>query len=396
MSDAKKSVGDSERVAHASRVPGETSRRGADTGGETPPATRETRVPPSPLNRRGFLNAGLLATGGVAGWLSGCDKAPPPAPKDRKPLDQRFTYDISEYQKIDPAQLLFSESGQIPSGLQLPACIAIGAGDLLYVGGDQVIKIFDKNGNPREAITLAERPQAVVAAEQDRVFVAFKDHFEAFDAAGKSLLKSAALDAKAQLTSIAIAGEAVFVADAGNREVVRFDAQGKVAGRFGKLGSGDGNPGFLVPSPYFHLLAGSDGLLWVSNPGRHQVQAYTLDGKFELGWGQPAMCAEGFCGCCNPANFARMPDGRFVTSEKGLVRIKVYDAKGKFLGMVAGPSQLVKNEQTLSVYRVACDSAGRVLALQTVGAALAQPAGVASDAPTTTTSTIRIFVPKQI
>ena len=330
------------------------------------------------LNRRGFLNAGLLATGGVAGWLSGCDKAPqPPAPKDRKPLSKRFTYDVSEYEKIDPAQLLFSEAGQISTGLLTPTCIAISSGDLLYVGGDQVIKIFEKDGKPRSAIALGEQPQAVVAPEQDRVFVAFKDHFEAFDAAGKSLLKSAALDAKAQLTSIAVAGEAVFVADAGNREVVRFDAQGQVAGRFGKLGSGDGNPGFLVPSPYFHLLAGSDGLLWVSNPGRHQVQAYTLDGKFELGWGQPAMCAEGFCGCCNPAHFARMPDGRFVTSEKGLVRIKVYDAKGKFLGLVAGHKQLVKNEQSLPIYRVACDSAGRVFALDP------------------TTGNIRIFVPKQ-
>jgi hypothetical protein len=85
---------------------------------------------------------------------------------------------------------------------------------------------------------------------------------------------------------------------------------------------------------------------------------------------------EGFCGCCNPSSFARLPDGRFVTSEKGLVRIKVYDAKGKFLGLVAGHSQLVRKSQALPVYRVACDSAGRVLALDP------------------TTGNIRIFVPK--
>ena len=328
------------------------------------------------LNRRRFLNAGLVATGGVAGWVAGCDQAQqPPPPKDRKLLDKRFTYDVSEYEKIDPAQLLFSEVGQIPTGLQTAICLAIGAGDLLYVGGDQIIKIYEKDGKPRTAIALAGPPQAVVV-ERGRVFVAFKDHFEAFDAVGQLLLKSAALDSKAQLTAIAITGEAVFVADAGNREVVRFDAQGKVAGRFGRLGSGDGNPGFLVPSPYFHLLAGNDGLLWVNNPGRHQVQAYTLDGKFEFGWGQPAMCVEGFCGCCNPASFARLPDGRFVTSEKGLVRIKVYDPKGKFLGMVAGHHQLVKHEQAPPVYRVACDSAGRVLALDPISAA------------------VRIFVPK--
>ena len=277
---------------------------------------------------------------------------------------------------MDPALLLYAEAGQLATGLQTPSCLAVGAGDLLYVGGDQVIKIFGKDGQPQATLTLGDHPLAVVAAEQGRVGVAFLDHFEVFDSAGKLLLKSESLGAKAHLTAIAVAGEAVFVADAGNREVVRFDAQGKVAGRFGKFGNGDGNPGFLVPSPYFHLLTGADGLLWVANPGRHQVQAYTLDGKFELGWGQPAMCAEGFCGCCNPAHFTRLPDGRFVTSEKGLVRIKIYDAKGKFVGLVAGHTQLVKHEQTLPVYRVACDSAGRVLALDP------------------TTGNIRIFAPK--
>jgi len=33
-------------------------------------------------------------------------------------------------------------------------------------------------------------------------------------------------------------------------------------------------------------------------------------------------------------------DGRFVTSEKGLRRIKVYDAQGRFEALVATPEQL--------------------------------------------------------
>lgn len=334
-----------------------------------------TKQQPVRVSRRGFLNAGLVAAGGAAGWLSGCDQAQPPAPTDRKPLDKRFSYDVSEYEKVEPGQLLFAEVGQIPTGLQAASCLALDAEDVLYVGGDQVIKLFEKDGKPRSAIALSEPPQAI-AAEKGRVLVAFKDHFEVFDVAGKPLLKGEALGSKAHLTAIAATGDVVFVADAGNREVVRFDAAGKVLGRFGKIGSKDGTPGFVVPSPYFHLMIGSDGLLWVANPGRHQVQAHTLEGRFELGWGQPAMCVEGFCGCCNPSFFARLPDGRFVTSEKGLVRIKVYDAKGKFLGLVAGHSHLVKNNQNLPVYRVACDSAGRVLALDPL------------------TGTIRIFVPK--
>jgi hypothetical protein len=82
-----------------------------------------------------------------------------------------------------------------------------------------------------------------------------------------------------------------------------------------------------------------------------------------------------------------LPDGRFVTSEKGLNRIKIYDVKGKFIGVVAGTEQLVKdlelakracaNCQIGFGFPVACDAAGRVLALD--------PA----------TKDIRIFTPKR-
>ena len=35
-----------------------------------------------------------------------------------------------------------------------------------------------------------------------------------------------------------------------------------------------------------------------------------------------------------------LPDGGFVTCEKGLVRVKVHDEEGKVVGVVAGPDQL--------------------------------------------------------
>ncbi|MFH0759805.1 MAG: hypothetical protein V2B15_21125, partial [Bacteroidota bacterium] len=47
---------------------------------------------------------------------------------------------------------------------------------------------------------------------------------------------------------------------------------------------------------------------------------------------------DGFLGCCNPARIAVMEDGSFVTSEKGLVRIKIYDPSGRLKSVVASPS----------------------------------------------------------
>ena len=334
------------------------------------------------LNRRSFLNIGVLATGGVAGWLTGCEQRQPPAraKTDKPRLDGQFVYDISAFEHTDPALLLYSETAQIPTGLQAPTCIAVGADDTLFVGGDQAVRIFSKDGTPQTAMVLPAKPNALAPVNQGRLLVALKDHIEAYDRTGKLLFKGEPMGEQAVLTGLAWMGENIFVADAGHREVVRCDAAGKIVGRFGRLGSKDGTPGFLIPSPYFHALAGTDGLLWVNNSGRHHLEAYTPDGKLEAAWGQPAMSVEGFCGCCNPVYFARLPDGRFVTSEKGLNRIKIYAADGKFEGVVAGPEQLVRDREMARKacvdsqagygFDVACDSHGRVLALDPLARAV--------------------------
>jgi hypothetical protein len=126
---------------------------------------------------------------------------------------------------------------------------------------------------------------------------------------------------------------------------LRYNRSGKFIRRIGKKDKARNIPGFVVPSPYFDLAIAPDGLLRVVNPGRHRVEAYTYDGDFELAWGETSMRIEGFCGCCNPVNFALLPDGKFVTSEKGLPRIKIYDVDGTFMEVVAGPEHFDKNQK---------------------------------------------------
>jgi len=128
----------------------------------------------------------------------------------------------------------------------------------------------------------------------------------------------------------------------------------------------------VVPSPYFDLAMGPDGLLWVANPGRHQIEAYTAKGDRESAWGKFGNTLSDFTACCNPVNFAVMADGGFVTCEKGVVRIKVYDAGGSFTGVVAGPEQLTGGAWSISKtpeqrqhvrFDVAADNAGHVYVL---------------------------------
>jgi hypothetical protein len=131
-------------------------------------------------------------------------------------------------------------------------------------------------------------------------------------------------------------------------------------------------PGFVVPSPYFDLAIGPDGLLWVANPGRHQIEAYTAKGDLEFAWGRFGNNLEDFTGCCNPVNFAILGDGSFVTCEKGAVRVKVYNAGGVLTGVVAAPQQLIGGSRSISqtpdqhqqsILDVAVDASGLVYIL---------------------------------
>ena len=176
----------------------------------------------------------------------------------------------------------------------------------------------------------------------------------------------------ALLTSIALAEEDVFLADAAGRVVLRFDISGKLLGRLGLRDERRHIPGFVIPSPYFDVAMAPDGLLNAVNPGGLRIEAYTFDGDLEASWGEAGVDIAGFCGCCNPSNIAIMADGRTVTAEKGIARVKVYDAEGNFQCVVAGPELLTPKptaaEETRTPHKrqpvdLATDSKQRILVL---------------------------------
>ena len=98
---------------------------------------------------------------------------------------------------------------------------------------------------------------------------------------------------------------------------------------------------------------GRDGLLRVNNPGRHSVEVYSAKGDLESSWGKAtATLSTAFCGCCNPVGVALLADGRCVTCEKGLPRVKVYSAQGVFESVVAGPESFPENAQRRGACRI--------------------------------------------
>ena len=72
------------------------------------------------------------------------------------------------------------------------------------------------------------------------------------------------------------------------------------------------------------------------------------------------MDIEGFCGCCNPTDIALLPDGKVVTGEKGLPRVKVYRQDGAFDAVVAEQSAFVPGSVPLDL---ATDASGHIFVL---------------------------------
>jgi hypothetical protein len=292
-------------------------------------------------------------------------------------LSDQFVYDVKDLAKIDPNLILYKETpSPIRTGFTNARGLAVGPQGSIYVAGDKAIRTFSENGQLLAEIELSDVPGCLTVVTDGNIYIGMKDHVEVYGSQRKRLASWQSLGDNAVLTSIAVSKDDVFVADAGNRIVLRYDTTGKLINRIGRKDPQRDIPGFVIPSPYFDLAVASDSLLRVVNPGLHRIEAYTADGDLEFWWGKFSSALEGFCGCCNPVNFAILDDGSFVTCEKGLVRVKIYDPKGIFVGVVAGPEQLVEGGTSrictlpgqcqAGGFDVAVDNQGRILVLDTI------------------------------
>ncbi len=257
----------------------------------------------------------------------------------RQNVPRAYRYSIEELTTIEPSLLIYRQSRPpIETGLLEAVALDVDSDGAVWAAGDRKILRFASDGRKDTEISLPSKPTAVKAAD-GVLYVAMTDQIETYSPAGERLSAWAPVQT-ALFTSIAVGPEDVFAADAVGKVIHRFDKQGNALGRLGQKNPSRGIEGFVIPSPYFDVLIAHDGLLRVNNPGRQRIEAYTFDGHLEWHWGIPSVKLEGFSGCCNPIALAQLPDGTFVTGEKGLVRVKVYDDHGRLLGVVAGPQQL--------------------------------------------------------
>ncbi len=261
-------------------------------------------------------------------------------------LSERFSIDAHDYQRVDPKLLGYSEIRSFPVAMDKVHGVAASPNGEIYVAGDRQIVRYSADGQVLDQVELDGEPTCLAVAGDSfatpsLLFVGLDGRLAVFDGGGKKVATwSEGFDDQSILTSIALAEQDVFVADAGNRIVLHFDSDGQFIGRIGDPDPDRGIRGFVIPSPYFDVAATQDGLLRVTNPGARRIETFTYEGDLLGHWGTASAAIEGFFGCCNPSHFAVLPDGRFVTAEKGIPRIKVYTKDGEFESVVADPETL--------------------------------------------------------
>ncbi len=272
----------------------------------------------------------------------------------------KFAYSVDEFKEVPDELVLYKESKNFKVGFEEPAGLTI-ANDKIYLAGDKKLKVIDNAGKLLTEIQFQEEPHTVEVAN-DKIYVVFEKRIHIMDETGAKLDEWKLTDENSYITAVAAYEDEVFVADAGTRKIMRFNASGEFQNEFeGKVSEEDLH-GFIVPSPYFDIDINEYGDLWVVNPGLHTLENYTSTGRLREHWKASGAQIGNFSGCCNPAHYTFLPDGSFVTSEKGLVRIKVYKPSGEFSGVVAAPN---KFEDILEGQApdVATDSKGNIYAL---------------------------------
>ncbi len=301
-----------------------------------------------------MVGACVAAIAGAYFFLLGKSDFPEPGPN--------LTYDVAAYAKLDEVETRFEETGLIELELEDAEAMAVGPDGRLYVAGKDAVAVFGEDDAEVARFATTGSAKCLTVAEDGTLYLGFQKHIEVMGGDGKVLSAWPEIDPRSYITSIAVLEDNVFVADAGNRVVLRYDLEGTLLGRIGEANPDEDIPGIEVPSPYLDLAVNDEGDLWVVNPGLLGLERYRPDGSIVTSWYKPSVVKlEGFSGCCNPTHIAFSNDGKLVTSEKGLVRVKIYDVtSGEFQELVAG-SKLFPREQSLKDLVV--DAQDRILAL---------------------------------
>lgn len=257
--------------------------------------------------------------------------------KAGKNIENPYEYNLDEFRQVDSTQILYAETLNFPVNVHNWGGIAVSDSMIVVATATELIK-FNYSGKEVLRKSLIDTATCVTIGDNRHIWIGMRHYVVMYDLNGTLVKRWNSFGDRAVITSLAVSGENVYVADAGNRIVHQCSTNGQILQRIGEENEQKGIPGFIIPSPYFDVAIDDGGFLWAANTGRHTFENYNPDGSLRTSWGVTSFKMEGFSGCCNPAHFSILDDNSFITSEKGMPRIKLYDQHGQFIGVVAPPA----------------------------------------------------------
>ena len=276
--------------------------------------------------------------------------APAPPPGAEVPLERTYT-------------LVATIGGQALSAFRESLLdVAVDSSDQVLALGDGHVRVFTAGGEPLRQWRAGDGAECLTVGPDGRVYVGGAGRVDVFESGGRPAGGFAFGDSvkPPSVSAIAVHGPDILVADATARIIRRFDAAGRQRNLIGDQGK---TKTFMLPNGRLDVDVDAAGVVHATDTGRHQVTSWALDGTPIARFGKFGMQDPAdFVGCCNPINVAATPDGKVVTSEKMVARVKVFEPDGRLLAVI-GTEHF---DPMCTQIHLAVDSKGRILAADPV------------------------------
>jgi hypothetical protein len=197
----------------------------------------------------------------------------------------------------------------------------------VYVATRNEVLATGMRGKLKRGFSVAGGIIRDMAVDGDEIFLLHPASISVYSQEGRLLREWAACSELSNYCSFALSGDFVFATDMDNKNICKYTREGNLAAFISSPN------GFVIPSLTFGIECAGDAI-YCSNSGRHQVEKYTLDGKYIGSFGKAGGAPGLFTGCCNPVYLSCTPGGDVITSEKGDPRISCYGGDGIFRSML--------------------------------------------------------------
>ncbi|PLX23654.1 MAG: hypothetical protein C0599_04000, partial [Salinivirgaceae bacterium] len=176
-----------------------------------------------------------------------------------------LTKQTNALKDIDPSLVAYNQIQTIEVGIKSPKGIAVDDNKIFVCGENQVI-IYSTSGTEISVFTIDSSANCI-EVRNNKIYLGTGSDVASYASDGQFVGLFESMSDKGLITSIATDSDFIYVADAINKTVLKYSYEGKLEGEIGGRDSLQRKKGFVIPSPYFDVVAGGFSDIWAANTG---------------------------------------------------------------------------------------------------------------------------------